>query len=518
MNENVEFTECHSDDLDGFDTESLIDYQLAFAFMAQDGGIDLSEDEDGGRGPHGKSAYSIVAWPGRNRDVPPVDDDDAEDALAAPGIAIFSLVDIVEQLKMSGAASTYGGWDEVLSYAQEQMAVIDLAAGQSGVATVRSSAEPSGEASAPPAADGPGSTGDASNGPEAATVEVSAAPPDARAIDPTLRVRLRLARRARACRPSISISEEDAPGNAYPRLKRLLALYDDERGPRRRLLIADDAMIDRLGALDRIAPSFVKVTGVVRRAALLSRLTGTGLNVPPVLLSGPPGVGKSFYCNAVASAIGSSLTKVAVGAVRDLAILGYEPIWKTANTGFVTKALLASDTGSPVILLDELEKAFVGYDQAPLDPLLSLLEPETARSLNDNYLGVPFDFTGIIVFASVNGPEALSEPLRDRFLHLPIARPTRAQMLSIARTMIELRLKAYGGLIKMPDEAVVAALARHPPRRAARIIDLSFGLMAEAGRASLTVEDVTGAAELIDLDADRRGKMGFVPLRVVEHE
>ena len=513
--ENEDYNNCGSDDDDAAPPDTHREAQLSFAFMAfqknsrpDAEGVDIAPDDDAEYDPE------LFGAAVRNQHVS--DDPVLSDLLLTPSIAIFSMVDVVEALKVSGAATTYPGWANVLAYAEDQMAFVHAAVNKPA---------PVPKPAAGHVADDNELQAAKSSEPtnEHAPTEGSATAPAFKAQADhvpnkhTEQLVYALVRRARTTRrPTINLDGEEAPGNELPRLKRLLSLFEDERGPRRRLLIADQAMIDRLSDLDRIAPSFKKVTALVRRAALLSRMTGTGLVVPPVVLSSPPGVGKSFFCDQIAHAIGSSMTKVAVGAVRDLAILGFEPIWRTANIGFVTKALLACDTASPVFLLDELEKASTGFEKAPLDPLLSLLERENAKSLNDNYLGIPFNFSHIIVFASVNDAGALSGPLRDRFMHIPIARPTREQMLTIARSMLTIRIRSFRGLIAMPDDKVVAALTQYHPRRTARIIDLAFGLMAEADRTTLTVEDVIGAGELIDLDAERPNSMGFVPMRVVE--
>ena len=514
-----DYIDCGSDDDDDLYDDGYFEEQLSFAFMSERarGRTDADNSHTGHNDD--AAAYAEAAYPETDANGLGSEDLNAI-ALGTPGIAIYSVVDVVEALKASGAATTYPGWPIALAYAEAQMAFANAAVNPPSLVTTVYRSQPAIEDEVMPQDGDPRASADVIS-PDAddVYVSVSDAPTDRVLIDKTQNPVVALMRRGRkARRPTITLDAEDAPGNELSRLKRLLGLYEDERGPCRRLLIADEGMIRRLRDLDGIAPSFMKVTGVVRRAALFSRLTGTGLVVPPVLLSGPPGVGKSFFCDQVALAIGSSMTKIAVGAVRDLAILGYEPIWKTANVGFMTKALLACDTASPIVLLDELEKAFSGYDKAPLDPLLSLLERETARSLNDNYLGIPFNFSSCIIFASVNEPEILSAPLRDRFLHVPIARPTRVQMLAIARGMLLTRLQAYGGRIGMPDDKVIAALALHHPRRAARIIELSFGLMAEAERTRLTVEDVIGAGGLIDLDVERPSMMGFVPLRVAEED
>jgi|APMI01.1.fsa_nt_gi ATP-dependent Lon protease len=79
------------------------------------------------------------------------------------------------------------------------------------------------------------------------------------------------------------------------RFRFLHSLAVDPRLGCRNLLLVDAAILIRLQALATAAPNFADAIGAVIRAANLSFLGSSPLALPPILLLGPPGIGKSFF-------------------------------------------------------------------------------------------------------------------------------------------------------------------------------------------------------------------------------
>ena len=319
-------------------------------------------------------------------------------------------------------------------------------------------------------------------------------------------------RRARLGRPPMKLSTDYLSSDETVRVQRLRSLYEDPRGAERPLVIADDAMIARIEAVGRLSPQFAGLIGLYVRAGRLSALTRTAFHVPPVVLVGPPGTGKSFTVQRLSAAIhgGKDFHRFSMNLVSDSGMLfGHEQSWRGSKAGLLTSALIDSETASPVFYIDEIDKlqSTSSAQEDPFIPLLTLLEPENAKAARDSYLALDFDLSHVLVIATANDVSCLSAPMRDRFLILETKSPTQKQRAVIVRNMLFESTKAYRRRIALPDETVIEALAVYHPRRITKIIGLALGFMAAEDRFALSIEDVEAAAALLE-PAEKPG-IGF---------
>lgn len=295
---------------------------------------------------------------------------------------------------------------------------------------------------------------------------------------------------------------------------RIQALKTLRRHPERLFklqLVADAPLLERLAVLRGASPNFSEVTDLVDRAARLAIETNTRLKVPPLLLLGGPGIGKSHYARRLAEALGSSVQIVAGTSLTDRGtIAGLTPLWRGARPGCVAKALLVGKTLSPVIVFDEVDKATTGYnDERMLDVLLPLLEPETARSFVDEYWGVPMRADGVLWVLTANDIRALSAPLLDRLVIIRVPPLDPAQCDAVTRAIFAEINRCHLDAFEPLDGEVLRALASSTSRRIRTIIDMALGHAVVAGRHRLTTEDVRAARALVSADHHGRGPMGF---------
>ena len=139
----------------------------------------------------------------------------------------------------------------------------------------------------------------------------------------------------------------------------------------RRQLIADETKLERLRALKDEAPNAARVVEIAERAALLSRHAGSPLQMPPILIVGPPGAGKSFVARRLAGALAAPLTVIDGATTTDRGpLVGHDVGYRGAGPGKIASALLEGSTASPLILFDEVDKVlgYNGYATARRSP------------------------------------------------------------------------------------------------------------------------------------------------------
>ena len=162
--------------------------------------------------------------------------------------------------------------------------------------------------------------------------------------------------------------------------------------------------------------------------------------IDPILLLGPPGVGKSHFAASIADLIGVRMSAFSAGGAQDaMQLCGTDARWSNARAGMVFDALSAGGSAAPVLVVDEVDKLAqesTGSRDTPVNTLLDLLEPDSARRYRDMSLQLEMDASHVIVIATANERALISPPLLSRLTEFHIASPTAEQRRAILKSYL----------------------------------------------------------------------------------
>ena len=251
-------------------------------------------------------------------------------------------------------------------------------------------------------------------------------------------------------------------------------------------------------ALDDLAlelPAFRGVIDLIRNAHALSELTGSALLIPPLLLVGPPGVGKSYFCGRLAEVLESGSKWVPLDQPSAGSQLrGSDRAWGNSMHGVLYELLALGKTANPIVVLDEIDKAARKLYSQQVDPLAQLysaLEPETARRLADISLDVELDASQVVYVATANGLKNLDSALLSRFEVIMVGLPMPSERREFAARVVTTGLARLGvtGDVGVSPGAV-AVLAEFAPRVIRRAVEKAVAAAVAGGKRMVRAEDI----------------------------
>lgn len=191
-----------------------------------------------------------------------------------------------------------------------------------------------------------------------------------------------------------------------------------------------------------------------------------GLRLPPLLLNGPAGIGKSVWARRLAElcAVPSCVIEVGSGSAG-WRVCGLERGWASASPGRPLETILETRIANPVMVVDELCKMQVhisekGNTFSMASTLLALLEPATNKSWECPYFRVRFDMSHISWVMTANDAHLISAPLLNRCTLIELDRVGLADLCNFARGEAERR-----GLSEVSAEVIVETLVSPEARR-----------------------------------------------------
>ncbi|MBE2245105.1 MAG: AAA family ATPase [Burkholderiaceae bacterium] len=254
-------------------------------------------------------------------------------------------------------------------------------------------------------------------------------------------------------------------------------------------------------------PNFHDVLDDVRRQLALCEDSRDALEITPLLLLGPPGVGKTHFARELSVLLGTGMGFVSMSSLTAGWVLsGASSQWKGARPGKVFETLVDGQYANPVMVVDEIDKAGGEHAYDPLGALYGLLEQDTAGHFTDEFAEVPVDASQVIWVATANDTRAIPDPILNRMNVYEVRAPDRAAARAIAARLYRAIRAAHDwGQRFEPDasDAVLDRMSEMAPREMRRAWMTAFG------NAKLDHRDHVLPRDLPE-PGHRRSAIGFV--------
>jgi len=280
------------------------------------------------------------------------------------------------------------------------------------------------------------------------------------------------------CQSSAALERKAAMPPDTKRSERATLLESLAQRPQRDRPLAKTHHADAVAHLHIDFPNFSAVLEVIVPHLQLQARLGAPLQLPPLLMQGPPGIGKTHFARRLAQVLDAELEiRDLSGTTAGFVITGNAPNWADSQPGCIARLLERMPDGkTPMVFFDELDKGRIG--NFPVDQvLLSLLEPVSAARFRDEHLDLELDARPISYLLACNQTTAIRPELLSRVQVIHVPPPAPDQMQPIVRSAdSELRREVPEmARVFLPlSDAVIDSLPVLPPRQIRSVLMTTY--------------------------------------------
>ena len=263
-------------------------------------------------------------------------------------------------------------------------------------------------------------------------------------------------------------------------------------------------------------PHFGEVLDYLERHLALSGCGQHGpvVHMPPVLLRGEPGCGKTYFAQELARVLGLHFLERDLSVATDAFVLsGMDSGWKNSKPGLVLEALLHQQNANPLVCLNEVDKVkTIHSGSSPLSALYALLEPTSAAQFVDEFVGIPVNAAKVNWVLTANN-EPIPEPILSRLEVFELSMPTQEQTRQIARSvwmsLLQRTLPEGHAFDTVLDNDVLELLQTMSPRLLRKALTYAAAGAVQDGRRHLLADDLLRLPARYQ-PAYKKSVMGFI--------
>lgn len=227
--------------------------------------------------------------------------------------------------------------------------------------------------------------------------------------------------------------------NSFPGVsKRRQGIFNQLLANKNKLLKNPQDADNKLEQLKKEFPNFENVISHMQEEYILSQASSLPyFHFSPILLSGEPGIGKTFFTQKLSECLGLPKYFFNSGANSTGFVLnGHSEGWTNGQEGFIFKSLMNCPFANPFMVFDEIDKVSHNNHYPVESTYLSLLEEHTAKNFIDEYFEFGADCSHINIIATANDIFRIPTPLLSRFSLFEIPLPNLEERIIFSKSIL----------------------------------------------------------------------------------